>query len=105
MRKGEAENGTRGRDEEWAYTVADSPRRLMTLRLIPMRRSLKRRLRSVSVRAWHCALMLAVMVFPWNVSLGQSSPQSFWELRPEATDAMLRSASDDTSRRYVRLRQ
>jgi hypothetical protein len=77
----------------------------MTLRLIPMRRSLNRRLRSVSVRAWHCALMLAAMVFPGNVGVGQSSPQSFWELRPEATDAMLRSASDDTSRRYVRLRQ
>jgi hypothetical protein len=49
--------------------------------------------------------MLAVLLFPGNVGIGQDSPQSFWELRPEATDAMLRSASDDTARRYLRLRQ
>ena len=49
--------------------------------------------------------MLVVLVFPGNVGVGQASPQSFWELRPEATEAMLHSPSDDTDRRYIRLRQ
>jgi hypothetical protein len=44
-------------------------------------------------------------MFSGSVGIGQDSPQSFWELRPEAMGAMLRAASDDTSRRYLRLRQ
>jgi hypothetical protein len=77
----------------------------MTLRLIPMSRGLNKRSRLASARAWHCALILVVLVFPGNVGVGQASPQSFWELRPEATEAMLHSPSDDTDRRYIRLRQ
>ena len=80
-------------------------RRVKTLRLIPMSRSLSVCLSSVHARAGHCALMLAVLVFPGNVGAGESSPQSFWELRPDAMDAMLQMSSDDNSRRYVRLRQ
>lgn len=73
-----------------------------------LRRRSDQRMPPLSLCGWRGALMLPALLFfllSGGVGIGQDSPQSFWELRPQAMDAMLLAAADGTSRRYVRLRQ
>jgi len=77
------------------------------VRLIPMTlgMDLEKRWHQVSARFLRCALVMPILFFSTQAGMGQKSPQSFWELRPESMDAMLQQSGDDTSHRYARLRQ
>jgi hypothetical protein len=73
-----------------------------------LRRRYDERMHRLSLYVRRGAMTLPVLLFfllSGSVATGQDSPQSFWELRPSAMDAMLQMSSDDDSRRYVRLRQ